>query len=145
MVNFGSESGGDARELLNLFTVTVLSHDRDQSATRVAIDEGPELIIPFSSREVGSRVMVAIRGDDILLARQPVLGISARNQVEGVVDRIVMDGREAEVVVRTDRVRWIVSVVPRAIEELGLTAGVSVRLIVKARSCHVFENAPRMG
>ena len=85
----------------------------------------------------GTRVLVAIRADDILLAREPLAGLSARNQLAGEVDRLVRHKPEAEVIVRTGHLTWIVSVVENALEQLALFPGTSVHLIIKARSCHI--------
>jgi molybdate transport system ATP-binding protein len=83
-------------------------------------------------------LLVDIRADDILLARGQVSGLSARNQISGTVERVVSRGPDAEVIVRTGAIRWIVSLVAPAIEQLELVPGSEVRLIIKARSCRVF-------
>ena len=75
------------------------------------LDDGPELIVPFLDRSLGTRVVVEIRADDILLARQPLGGLSARNQIAGIVERIIPHGPDAEAVVRTGGLTWIVSLV----------------------------------
>ena len=81
------------------------------------------LIVPFLDQPPGTPVVVEVRADDILLARGPVEGLSARNLIAGVVERVVPHGAEAEVVVRTGGVAWIVSVVAPAVEQLALVAG----------------------
>ena len=68
-------------------------------STRLAIDGGPELVVPRLDRPVGARVVASVRADEILLARGPVDGLSARNVIAGRVDRVVPHGAEAEVVV----------------------------------------------
>jgi molybdate transport system ATP-binding protein len=103
----------------------------------VKLDDGPELIVPFLDRSPGTGVVVEIRADDILLARQPLGGLSARNQIGGVVERIIPHGPDAEAVVRTDGRTWLVSLVAPAIDQLALEPGASIHLIIKARSCHV--------
>ena len=121
----------------NVFPACVVNHSPEQGASRLELDNGPELIIPFLDRPHGTRVLVEIRADDILLGRQPIGGLSARNQVPGIVERIVPHGTDAEVVVRTGPLTWIVSLVAPTVEQLGLAPGTAVHLIVKARSCHV--------
>jgi molybdate transport system ATP-binding protein len=123
--------------LRNVFPACVVNHSPEQGASRLKLDNGPELIIPFRDREEGTRVLVEVRADDILLGRQPVGGLSARNQVPGIVERIVPHGTDAEVVVRTGGLTWIVSLVAPAVEQLGLEPGSTIQVIVKARSCHV--------
>jgi molybdate transport system ATP-binding protein len=142
LVARGGNAAGGPEELRNVFAATVRSHDPLHAATRIEIEAGPELIVPFLERAVGSRVLVSVRADDILLTREPVTGLSARNQIAGTVDRIVIHGPEAEVIVRTAQIRWIVSVVAQVVDELHLAAGGSVVIIMKARSCHLFDSGP---
>ena len=62
--------------------------------------------------------------------------------IAGTVERVVPHGPEAEVLVRTGGVTWIVSVVAPAVAALGLTGGAEVHLIIKARSCHILDRGP---
>ena len=129
-------SAWSADGLRNVFFATVAAHHASEGETHLALSEdGPLLIVPYVDRPIGSRLPVAVRADDILLARGPVPGLSARNCIAGVVERIVGHGPEAEVVVRTGPVAWIVSVVASAVAALGLHPGGEVHLIIKARSC----------
>ena len=123
--------------VLNVFSARVEDHTPEHSATHLRLDDGPELIVGFLDRPAGSPVLVEIRADDILLARQSIDGLSARNQIPGIVERIVARGPEAEAVIRTGGLAWIVSLVAPAVEQLELGSGVQVHMIVKARSCHV--------
>jgi molybdate transport system ATP-binding protein len=121
----------------NVFPARIESHAPEHGASRLQLDDGPELIVPFLDRPPGSRLLVAIRADDILLARRPTGGLSARNQIAGTIERIVPHGPEAEAIVRTGGLAWIVSLVAPAVEQLELKPGASVHLIIKARSCHI--------
>ena len=121
----------------NVFSAVIVGHSPAERATHVRLDDGPELIVPFLDRSLGTGVVVEIRADDILLARQPLVGLSARNQIAGVVDRIIPHGPDAEAVVRTGGRTWLVSLVSPAVDHLGLVPGVSIHLIIKARSCHI--------
>lgn len=100
---------------------------------------GPSLWVPDPGRPAGTRVVVEVLAEEILLAVGGVEGlrVSARNLIEGVVERVVPHGTDAEVFVRTGGVCWVASVVDRAVESLGLAEGVAVRLVIKARSCRV--------
>ncbi len=100
---------------------------------------GPHSIVPFLDRDPGTRVLIEIRADDILLARQPVGALSARNQIPGTVERIVSHGADAEAVVRTGGLTWIVSLVAPAVEQLAIEPGSTIQMIVKSRSCHVVK------
>jgi molybdate transport system ATP-binding protein len=121
----------------NVFPARIANHDLALGSSSLALEGGPSLTVPSFDRPVGTRVLVAIRADDILLALEPLVGSSARNQLAGEVDRLVRHKPEAEVIVRTGELTWIVSVVEQAIEQLALFPGARVHLIVKARSCHI--------
>jgi molybdate transport system ATP-binding protein len=123
-------------DVRNVFAAQVVDHAPAQGATRLQLDDGPELIVPFLDQPPRTRVRVAIRADDILFARQSIAGLSARNQIPGIVERVVGHGPDAEVIVQTGGLKWIVSVVAPAVEQLELAPGAGVHLIVKARSCH---------
>lgn len=125
--------------MLNVFPARVEEQAPEHNAMRLRLDDGPELIVGYLDRPAGSPVLVEVRADDILLARHAVAGLSARNQIPGIVERIVPRGPEAEAVVRTGGLTWIVSLVEPAVAQLGLEPGVGVHLIVKARSCHVIN------
>ncbi len=115
--------------LQNVFEGFVLEPIAGHGETRIQIRDGPVLHVGSSEAEVGHRVRVTIGADEIVLARGPVGILSARNLIDGTVERVVPHGRESEVLVRTDGVVWAVGVVSSAIDALGL--------IVKSRSCRV--------
>jgi molybdate transport system ATP-binding protein len=123
--------------VLNVFAARIEDHAPQHHSTRLRLEEGPELIVGFLDRPPGSPLLVEIRADDILLARHPVPGLSARNQIAGTVERIIPRGAEAEAVIRTGGLAWIVSLVASAVAQLALAPGTEVHMIVKARSCRV--------
>jgi molybdate transport system ATP-binding protein len=61
------------------------------------------------------------------------------------VTRVLSHDREAEVMVRTGGVDWIVSVVEPAVAALNLGPGVEVNLVIKARSCHIVDGSGPAG
>jgi molybdate transport system ATP-binding protein len=85
----------------------------------------------------GAEVGVEVLAEEILLARGPVEGLSARNILPGTVERVVPHGADAEVLVRTGGIVWVVSVVEPAVAALELQPGSAVWLVIKARSCRV--------
>ena len=75
--------------------------------------------------------------EEILLARGPVEGLSARNVIAGEVDRVLAHGPEAEVLVRTGALDLGRQRGRPGGERAGAGAGVGVHMIIKARSCRV--------
>ncbi|WP_159452354.1 molybdenum ABC transporter ATP-binding protein [Singulisphaera sp. GP187] len=127
----------------NLFRGRVESHAEDRGETRLRLIDGPILVVPFHDRPPGTSLAVEVRGDEILLAKGPIEGLSARNVIPGTVDRIVTHGSEAEVLVQTEAISWIVSVVAPAVTALALAPGSHLHLIVKARSCLILDDGFR--
>ncbi len=125
--------------LRNVFRGTIESNDAERGETVLRLAGGPSLIVPYNGGPVGSSRVVTVRADDVLLAGGPVGGLSARNVLPGVVERVVPHGSEAEVVVRVGETSWIVSVVASAVAALGLVPGSVVSLILKARACRVLD------
>jgi len=123
----------------NIFPATVEEHSADSGETWLRLAGGPLLIVPYNGRPAGTCVTVGVRADDILLARGAVQGLSARNVIPGTVTRVAASGPEAEVLVQTGSISWIVSVVTPAVDALGLDAAAEVHMIIKARSCHIVE------
>ena len=131
--------------LRNVVRGVVAGHDPGDGQTRIDLAGGPTLLVPLTGRPVGQAVAVGVRADDILLALGPIAGLSARNRIAATVGRIVAHGPEAEVLVRTGSITWIVSVVAPAVGELRLQPGAEVHMIVKARSCHILGEDPPGG
>jgi molybdate transport system ATP-binding protein len=124
-------------EMRNVFQARLEGHTADGGATVIRLQDGPTLIVPFCDATPDTALSVTVRADEILLARGTIEGLSARNLVAGTVERVVSHGLEAEVVVRTGGILWIVSVVVPAIAALQLAPRASVHMIIKARSCRV--------
>jgi molybdate transport system ATP-binding protein len=126
-------------DVRNVFTARVAEHNMPASASTLELDGGPELVVPFLDLPSGTPVLVAVRADDILLSRTPLTGLSARNQIPGLVEQIVRHGPQAEVIVQTGKLTWIASVVDSALDQLALAPAAVVHLIIKARSCHILD------
>ncbi len=126
-------------DIQNVLRGKVVGHSHAAGETCIELDGGPRLIVPHGDISIDSRANIQIRGDEIVLARGEIAGLSARNLIGGVVDRILPHDGGAEVIVRTGEVEWIVSVVASAIESLQLGPGSRVSMIIKARSCRVQE------
>ena len=131
-------AGGGLEAVRNRFEAVVEDHPSD-GETRLRIAGGPALIVPRQPLASGASAVVSVLAGEVLLARGPVEGLSARNVIAGEVERVLPHGGEAEVVVRAGGVAWVSAVVAPAVESLGLKPGVAVHIIVKARSCQVLR------
>jgi molybdate transport system ATP-binding protein len=121
----------------NVFAAVVEDHSPGEGESRLRLNEGPSLVVPHQDWPSGTAVTVAVLAEEILLAKGPVAGLSARNVIAGSVETIVPHGTEAEVIVKTGGLAWIASVVAPAVAALDLKPGAEVHMIIKARSCQV--------
>ena len=134
-----ARTGSSARleGVRNVFPALVEDHLEGGGATLLRLADGPCLVVPRIDRPPGSAVTVEVLAEEVLLASGRVEGLSARNVIPGVVERVLSHGSEAEVFVRTGGLTWLVSVVEPAVAALGLKPGAEAHLVIKARSCHV--------
>jgi molybdate transport system ATP-binding protein len=120
----------------NIFDAVWIDADPNSGRTRVRLECGREIFIPYMARPKESSLQVRIRGDDILLATHRPAGISAGNVLDGVVRDIEIV--EGQAIIKVDAsVIFIVRLTMGAVQALGLAKGQSVFLIIKTRSCVV--------
>jgi molybdate transport system ATP-binding protein len=123
-----AESGLD-----NLLTGAIVGHDSEAGVTQVGIDSGLAVSIPLAEgRPVGSRVTLAVRAEDLLVASEDPRGLSARNVYAARVATLERTG--VDVTLRcsladaTSEAYWLVRVTPAAVAALRLEPGSSVWL-----------------
>ena len=107
--------------------------------TRIDLDAGPSLAIVLApERRLGDTVTLAIRAEDLLVAVEPVRGLSARNLLEAAVVAIQRTGPDVTLHCRLAGVGegrvWFARVTPAAVEALTLSTGSRVWLAVKSHS-----------
>ena len=123
----------------NLLSATVLDLREVDGVMRIRLGESAcEIEVPLGYAAAGSRVQVAVRAGDILLATERPHGLSARNVIEGRM--ISLEQRGTMVIARVDcGVTFVVHITPGAVRALELTAGRRVWLILKTHSCHLVD------
>jgi len=120
----------------NFFDGLVVERKPEAGTMRCRLEDGTELDAPLTNSSAGSRVRLAIRAGDILLAIQRPHGLSARNVLQG---RLAALRREGTVVIADVDApdRFIIHLTPTAIDELHLEVGREVWLIIKTHSCRI--------
>jgi molybdate transport system ATP-binding protein len=123
----------------NLLNATVVDLREADGVMRVRLGESAcEIEVPLGYAAVGSRVQVAVRAGDILLATEHPRGLSARNVIEGRI--LSLEQRGTMVIARVDGgVTFVAHVTPGAVRALELTAGRPVWLVLKTHSCHLVD------
>jgi molybdate transport system ATP-binding protein len=123
----------------NVLSATVLDLRETDGVMRVRLQESAcEIEVPLGYATIGSRVHVAVRAGDILLATEKPQGLSARNVLEGRLSSL--EQRGTIVIARVDcGVTFIVHITPGTVRALELSAGQRVWLVLKTHSCHLVD------
>ncbi len=124
----------DENELENVFDVELIESDPAGGRSRVRLQSGQELFIPYTFRPSKTLFQIGIRGDDVLVAIKRPEGISAANVLQGMIRGI--ETRDGQSILRIEAgVVFYVRLTYSAVDRLMLKEGRDVFLIFKARSC----------
>jgi molybdate transport system ATP-binding protein len=96
-----------------------------------------QLVLPPQSGEEPPR-FVQFSPSDVILSRQDVAGVSARNHLRGRVCRIAASRQAVFVAIDIGQILWA-EVTPAAVGELGLEQGVEVVCLLKTHSLSLIE------
>ncbi len=141
---------GPPEEVLAAPGVMALKHDsRPMNLLRVARvretggrwrgDVGTQsLQLPELKSTPADEVFVEVPPESILLSREDLPGVSARNHLRGVVREIVAAGGACFVGVDVGQVVWV-ELTPAAVAELELARGATVYCLIKTQSLRVLD------
>jgi molybdate transport system ATP-binding protein len=122
----------------NFLRGRILDHDPGRGVTRVELGPDLGIMVPLlADRAPGSSVTLAVRAEDILIAIEPVRGVSARNVYPGKILSLERTGVDVTIrcaLEEKTRAAWLVRVTPGAVEALGLGPGSDVFLAIKSHS-----------
>lgn len=120
----------DSLGLESLLEVEVLAHGWDVTRARLG---SHEVSVPTIDREPGTRGLVGVRPEDVVLARGPVEGISAQNALSGTVTQVTR--LSDRVLVTVDVGAPLRAEITRRSErELGIAPGARIWCLVKVFS-----------
>lgn len=123
-------------EFENVFTVSFAESNREAGTTRVRLVSGVELLIPYVPRPANASFQIRVSADDILVATERPMGISAGNLLSGTIRKVeALDGEAMLTVLAGDE--FFVRLTSAAVVRLGLQEGAAVFLIIKTRSFRV--------
>ena len=113
-------------------------------AAGLTLAGGVTLTVPGRDLEEGDRIVLGLRGDDVLVATADPGAVSARNVLEGEVARAVERG--AYIALGVEVAPGVVietHVTEGALRDLDLAPGRRVLLLFKTRSLELLSRAPR--
>ena len=120
-------------QLENVLTATFIESDAAGGTSRVRLASGVELCIPFALRPSGLRCQIHVSADDILIATQRPIGISAANVLAGKIQSMASIAGETILTITAGE-EFFVAVTSSAVTRLGLRENLPVFLVIKTRS-----------
>jgi len=121
----------------NILPARIVEHRREEGTTVVEAG-GVRFEMGFQGGAAGTALELALRAEDILIARREIRETSARNVIAGTVAEVRVEADRAEVTVATP-LPLRVSVTPATVLRLELAPGTQVYLLIKARAIHRLE------
>ncbi len=116
--------------LESVLEVKVRAHEKDVTAVTLAAHD---LVVPKSDLQAGEQAYIAVRPQDVMVAREVPQGLSARNALRGTITQLVELGD-----------RWLLTadvgqliraeITSGSVDALGLERGTEVVLLVKTYS-----------
>ena len=121
----------------NVFDATIVERHEKAGTMHCRLVHGrAELEVPLSEAPIGSRIRIAIRAGDVLVATRTPSGLSARNLLQGTITDLTARG--PTIVATVDAGTLItVHLTPGSVETLSLRPGDRVWLIIKTYSCRL--------
>lgn len=103
--------------------------------------EGPALVVPRSTLAPGSRLLLGVPADDILLAVDRPTGLSARNVVPARVEGVQAVGAWRLITARVaaDAPPLVAEVTADALSELHVEPGMELYLVIKTSAVTLYE------
>jgi molybdate transport system ATP-binding protein len=126
--DFAAAAG--SRTVTTILKAVVDSHDPERRSSRLSLNGHP-LEVPRLDLPLGSTVRVRIPADHVILARQPVAGLSVRNQLPGKIVSLAPIGSLVEVTVDIGAPLQA-ELTLDACRELSLAPGMPITVLIKS-------------
>jgi molybdate transport system ATP-binding protein len=124
----------------NFFDATVTSIRGDSGTMQCRVQETDiDLEVPLARVAAGSKIRIAVRAGDIMVASEMPRGLSARNVIPGRIISFVQQGTLVIAEVDAGQ-RFEVHITPHAREALQLRADSRIWLVIKTYSCHIVSS-----
>ncbi|HEY2034900.1 MAG TPA: molybdenum ABC transporter ATP-binding protein [Rhizomicrobium sp.] len=112
---------------------TRVSAHHDADGLSVLSFDGGELIVPLLRRDIGQRLRVRIRAEDVMLAAEEPRTISANNVLLATVTTLRESGStHADVQLQCGKARFVARITRASAHRLGLNPGMPIFAIMKS-------------
>ena len=120
----------------NILFLPVTDSNKARGLTTLAIG-GQSLRIPYIDVEVGEVVPLAIRAEDIIIALEPDISVSARNILPGRVQYLDVKSERTWVSILVEWHHLAVKITHEARDQLQLREGSEVYCVIKASAINI--------
>ena len=120
----------------NVFTVEFVAAEPAAGRSKVRLQTGEEIFIPYLAQPQHRTLQIRIGADDIIVATARPEGISAGNVLPGTIRSIDLVDGQAMVAIETGE-EFYVRLTAAAVDRLGLREQDKIFLIMKTRSFHL--------
>lgn len=124
----------------NVLSLPVAALHERRGVTELALGT-QTLFVPYTQANKGDLVPVAIRAQDIIIAMDKHLSISARNVLSGTVLQISDEGGRVMLVVDVEAHLFSVEITSQALDELALAEEMACYIIIKASAANLLWEA----
>jgi molybdate transport system ATP-binding protein len=120
---------------VNLLRLDRIELRDDHVAGRVG---DQELFLPLRELPPQDPLFIQFSPSDVILSREDIPGLSARNHLRGCVRKLVPTAKGVFVAVDIGQILWA-EITPEAAADLALQSGIAVICLLKAHNLHVVE------
>jgi len=96
-----------------------------------------QLVIPYTDADIDTLLPVAIRAEDIIISLAPDLPISARNILQGTIQKLDVVGERTLVSIHVEAHPLLVKITHEARAHLNLQVGSAVYCVIKANAINL--------
>lgn len=124
----------------NVFSLPIIASHEQRGVTELALGT-QKLFVPYTQAKVGDLIPVAIRAQDIIVATDRHLSISARNILSGTIWQIADQGGRVTLSVDVEDHLLSIGITSEARNELALVEGMICYIIIKASAINLLWEA----
>ncbi|MGN6514560.1 MAG: molybdenum ABC transporter ATP-binding protein [Rhizomicrobium sp.] len=111
---------------------TRVEQHRAADGLSVLAFDGGRLIVPRLNRDIGQRLRVRVRAEDVMLAAEEPRTISANNVISCNVTEVRISGDQADVQLLCGKARFVSRITRASAARLNLKAGMPIFAIMKS-------------
>lgn len=132
-----------SRSLITILPASLIGHDEQHRTSRLRI-QGGEISVPRLDLPIGSALRARIAADQVILALEPIKGLSVRNQMAGKIVALSQEDDRVDVLLDVG-CPLHAEITIDACQDLGLATGMTVTALIKGAAIQSFAGGSGPG